>query len=69
MSVKSDIEMFKSYENPFYVKLDLDIFSSPGQAIILYTSLNRNVQDNGVLYSAELLAKSYVRILMLLSCN
>lgn len=60
MGFKSDIQMFKSWENPFCVILDLNIFPDVEQTLQLYTSLNRNVKDDGVLYSAELLAKSDV---------
>jgi len=65
MGVKSDIEVFKSWENPFNAKLDLNIFPTPEQTLQLHTSVNRNVQDNGVMYSAQLLAESDVGIIML----
>lgn len=60
MGFKSDIQMFKSWEIPFCVKLDLNIFPDVEQTLQLHASLNRKIEDNGVLYSAELLANSDV---------
>lgn len=62
MGFKSDIQIFKSWENPVSVKIDLNIFPTEEQTLQLHTSLNRVVKDNGVLYSAELLAISNVCI-------
>ncbi|VVC28237.1 Vitellinogen, open beta-sheet,von Willebrand factor, type D domain,Lipid transport protein, N- [Cinara cedri] len=58
MAIKNDIEMFKSWENPLDVKLDLDIFPTTEQTLHLHSSLKRSLENNGVLYSAELKAIS-----------
>lgn len=52
--------MFKNRENLLDTELNLDVFSSPRQAIKLQSSLKRSLKDNGVLYSAKLKAKSDV---------
>lgn len=62
MSIKTEVRVLKSWENPLYAKLDLDIFPTTEQTLEIETSLNRDNQDNGVLYSAELQALSEVRI-------
>lgn len=66
MGVKSDIQMYKSWENPFNIKLDLNIFPTQEQTLQLHSSVNRNLQDNGVLYSAQLLAQSDVSIIIII---
>ncbi|XP_026815483.1 apolipophorins [Rhopalosiphum maidis] len=58
MGVKTDVQMLKSWENPLNILLELDIFSSTKQTLKLHTSLNRDIQDSGVLYSASLEAES-----------
>jgi len=63
MGITTDIKMFKSWENPLYILLELDIFPTTEQTLKLHTSLNRDVQDNGVLYSASLMAESEVSVL------
>lgn len=63
MSVISDIQVLKSWKNPFRFKLDLDIFVKKEQALQLLTNFTRNVENDGVLYSVNLQAKSDVRIL------
>jgi len=55
--------MFKSWKNPLYILLELDIFPSTEQTLKLSTSLNRDIQDNGVLYSTSLMAESKVSVL------
>jgi len=60
MGVKTDVRMLKSWENPLKILLELDIFSSTKQTLKLHTSLNRDIQDSGVLYSALLEAESDV---------
>jgi hypothetical protein len=62
LSVTSDIQVLKSWENPLSVKLDLDIFVKKEQALQLHTNFTRNVENDGVLYSVNLLAKSDVCI-------
>jgi len=63
MGVKTDVQMFKNWENPLRIQLDLDIFSNKNQALKLLTSLNRTIQDSGVLYSALVSAQSDVCML------
>lgn len=63
MGVETDVQIFKNWQNPFSAKLELDIFPTIQQKLKLHTSLNRNAQDNGVLYSALLLAESEVIML------
>jgi len=63
MGVKTDVQMFKSWENPLSIQLDLDIFPTPEQTLTLRSGLNRKVQGNGVFYSALLLAESPVSML------
>jgi len=63
MGVKTYVQVFKTWENPLNIQLELDIFPTADQTLKLRTSLNRDVQDNGVLYSASLLAKSDVSML------
>ncbi|CAH1725498.1 unnamed protein product [Aphis gossypii] len=58
MGITTDVKMFKSWENPLYILLELDIFPTTEQTLKLHTSLNRDFQDNGVLYSASLMAES-----------
>lgn len=58
MGITTDVKMFKSWENPLYILLELDIFPTTEQTLKLHTSLNRDIQDNGVLYSASLMAES-----------
>uniref|UniRef100_A0A2H8TZF4 Apolipophorin n=1 Tax=Melanaphis sacchari TaxID=742174 RepID=A0A2H8TZF4_9HEMI len=58
MGVKTDVRMFKSTENPLNIQMELDIFPTTEQTLKLHTSLNKDVQDSGVLYSASLTAKS-----------
>ncbi|XP_060861024.1 apolipophorins isoform X2 [Metopolophium dirhodum] len=58
MGVNTTVEMFKSWENPLSVHLEFDIFPTTDQTLKLHSSLNRDVQDSGVLYSASLLAQS-----------
>lgn len=62
MSIRSDIQVLKSWENPFSLKLDLDIFVIKEQALQLHTNFKRSVQNDGVLYSVDLLARSDVKI-------
>jgi len=60
MGVKTAVQMFKNWENPLSIELELDIFPTTDQSLKLRSSLDRDVQDDGVLYSASLLAKSDV---------
>jgi len=60
MGVNTTFEMFKSWENPLNIQLEFDIFPTTDQTLKLRSSLNRDVQDSGVLYSASLLAQSDV---------
>jgi len=69
MGVKTNAQIFKNWENPFSVELELDIFRTTDQTLKINTSLNRNIQDSGVLYSASLLAESEVSMLMYYICN
>lgn len=63
MGVKTNVQMFKNWENPLSVQLELDIFPTTDQKLKLRTSLKRDVQDSGVLYSALLFAESDVSML------
>lgn len=60
MGIKTAVEIFKKWENPLIVELELDIFPTTNQALKLCSNLNRDVQDGGVFYSASLSAKSDV---------
>lgn len=60
MGVKSTLDVFKSWENPLSVALELNIFPTTEQTLKVSSNLNRNVQDDGVLYSADVLASSAV---------
>lgn len=62
MGIKTDFHVFKSWENPLNAKLELNIFPTSEQKLLLQTDLKRNIRDDGTLYSAELLAKSDVNI-------
>lgn len=63
MVIKNDIQIFKNWENPLDVKLELDIFPTKKQALYLRSSLKRSQDNDGVMYSAELKAKSDVSML------
>jgi len=63
MGVKTDVQIFKNWETPLSIKLEFDIFPFTNQKLKLLTSLNRKIQDNGVLYSALALAQSDVSML------
>lgn len=54
--------MFQSWENLLDVELDLDIYPTSEQALNLQSSLKRSITNKGVLYSAELNAKSDVSV-------
>lgn len=60
MSLKKNVQIFKSWENPLRVELHLDIFPTVEQAVDFSTNWNRSVIDNGVMYSADIAAKSEV---------
>lgn len=60
MGIKSDIGLFKSWENPLSVVLELNIFPTTEQTLKIRSNLNRNVQDDAVLYSADVRATSDV---------
>lgn len=60
MSINTDLQVLKSWENPLSVKLDLNIFPTTEQTLHLNTNLKRTLQNDGSLYSAELSAKSDV---------
>jgi len=60
MSVKTAVEIFKKWDNPLSIELELDIFAAKDQALKLSSNLNRDVEDGGVLYSASISAKSDV---------
>lgn len=62
MSIKTALQLLKSWENPMYAKIDLNIFPTVEQALEVQTSFNRNNQDDGVLYSGEIIAKSDVSV-------
>lgn len=62
MGVKTDVKIFKNWENPLSIELELDIFPTTDQTLKFRSSLNRDVQDSGVLYSALLLAESDVSL-------
>lgn len=64
MNVKTKIQIFKSWEVPIDANLELDIFSTTEQTLQIHTYLKRNLYENGVLYSAALLAKSDVSVYM-----
>lgn len=66
MGLKTDVQIFKSWEVPIDVLLELNIFPTTEQTLELHTRFNRNNQENGVLYSAELLMKSDVSSIVLL---
>lgn len=63
MGVKTDLHMFKSWENPLSARLELNIFPTTEQKLQFQTVLKRNIQDEGTLYSGELQAKSDVNII------
>jgi len=63
MGVNTYIQIFNNWENPLSIQLELDIFPYKNQALKLLTSLNRTVQDSGVLYSALVSAQSDVSML------
>lgn len=60
MGVKYIVDVFKSWENPMSVAVELNIFPTTEQTLKVSSSLKRNVQDDGVLYSADVLASSVV---------